>query len=331
MATIRLGTVQVRITDPGSAARARAGNFFHLTSGEVKPGVGGVLAEVLASAWPLVRDQIAPISAGATPPVEGATENGVTFIVEPVSSSGDEVPFLQTLTHDQLSDLRQASRMRTCKRGEEIVAQGGEASCLYMIDKGQADVEKGDQVIATLPRGSVFGEMSILTGKPAVATVRSRGMSVILTVEKDRLEELLAADPDLATAFSQLMSGRLGESKDSTDGSPESDGFYGTLSMIEPADLVQSMLGARRTGELTLTRDAQQGKVWFENGQVTGARVAGEQAEDAFLELLKWKQGKFAFQPARTPAEGAIECDTMGLLMETMRQIDEENAQSDAE
>jgi cAMP-dependent protein kinase regulator len=54
----------------------------------------------------------------------------------------------------------------------------GEAVC------SQLDASGSDKVVATLPAGSYFGEIALLTSKPRQATVKAQGTLKVLAVDR---------------------------------------------------------------------------------------------------------------------------------------------------
>lgn len=340
--------IQVKITEAAGDARLTPGDVFYVQDGEVEAAsTARLVLDVLHAAYPVIADCADALAQGDETPRKGRSLVGIEFTVERapnrvdraprprLTGIGDEVapepePFLTTLDGELVQALRRASQMRTFAKNQLILQEGAEPTSVFLIDKGQVDVVRGsgadEQILATLGRGDVFGEMSILTGDPVSANVRARSLAVILVLERERLEALLVEYPALHREFSRLLALRLRAqaSRAATAGTKFS--ILGSLGMIDPPDLVQSMLGARRTGRLMLSGAGGEGEIYFDEGQVIGARHVRAAAEEAFLEMMKLADGRFAFEMGdfTPPDEATIELDTMGLLMDTMRRIDEE-------
>ncbi len=76
-----------------------------------------------------------------------------------------------------------------CLVGSTICTQGDEGNFFYIIKDGEAvcsqlDSSGNDKVVATLPGGSYFGEIALLTSKPRQATVRAKGTLKVLAVDR---------------------------------------------------------------------------------------------------------------------------------------------------
>ncbi len=99
--------------------------------------------------------------------------------------------------------------------GENIVAQGEEGQCLYVIQSGTVEVlqeQKGEEIhIAELYEGDFFGEMAVFERDVRSSTVRSKGDSRILTIDKKTLLGRIQEDPSLAFRMLQKMSSRIRE------------------------------------------------------------------------------------------------------------------------
>lgn len=99
--------------------------------------------------------------------------------------------------------------------GENIVTQGEEGQCLYVIQSGTVEVlqeQNGEEIhIAELYEGDFFGEMAVFERKVRSSTVRSKGDSRVLTIDKKTLLPRIQEDPSLAFRMLQQMSSRIRE------------------------------------------------------------------------------------------------------------------------
>jgi small-conductance mechanosensitive channel/CRP-like cAMP-binding protein len=100
--------------------------------------------------------------------------------------------------------------------GETIVAEGEEGDALFQVVQGEVEVFKADgsplgRSVAVLGSDQIFGEMTVCTGEPRTATVRSRGECLLLEVERDDFLPLVEADAGLLEALAGIVSGRRAE------------------------------------------------------------------------------------------------------------------------
>jgi CheY-like chemotaxis protein len=109
-------------------------------------------------------------------------------------------------------------------------------------------------------------------------------------------------------------------------GSPGAS-FAGTLAILGIPEVVQTVHRAMKTGRLRVTRaDGSRADVFFTDGEVGHAESAAASGEEAFYELLAWREGDFLFEPGRAAEQTSIYRPAMGLLVEGLRRVDEGRA-----
>ena len=107
-------------------------------------------------------------------------------------------------------------------------------------------------------------------------------------------------------------------------------GITGSLENLGLPDIVQTLTIGMKTACVTLTCGNQQGQIWFENGTPKHAETAQATGEEAFYEMVRWKTGEFNIEHGTQGRRVTIEHDSMFLLMEGLRQIDESNFEAHA-
>ncbi len=97
--------------------------------------------------------------------------------------------------------------------GEIIVREGGRDRDMFIIQEGAVTISRtvGDKelILATLERGSFFGEMSLLEGLPRSATARAKGPTKLLVLRRGALLFKIRRDPTFALEMLHTMSRRL--------------------------------------------------------------------------------------------------------------------------
>jgi len=99
--------------------------------------------------------------------------------------------------------------------------------------------------------------------------------------------------------------------------------FQGSLKELPLADIVQLVAVSGKTGMFSLTRGAEQGAVYIQNGQITHAKVNETGGEDAIYALALWNEGQFQFSAGIEPDVRTITRSNTNLLMEAARRSDE--------
>src|SRR4051812_35972609 len=98
--------------------------------------------------------------------------------------------------------LTRACVEKTYAAGDIIIADGAFAEGLFLITAGAASVLKysGSHVeieLARLHAGEHFGEMSLVTERPASASVRAHTSVTCLWASRDQFDLLLRQHPDM--------------------------------------------------------------------------------------------------------------------------------------
>ncbi len=97
--------------------------------------------------------------------------------------------------------------------GELLCRQGEPGDRMFVIQSGRVEVvreEGGREVrLGELGPGDVFGHMAIVDREPRSATVRSRGTSRVMTLDKRAFLRRVHEDPSLAYTLLRAMSGTV--------------------------------------------------------------------------------------------------------------------------
>jgi len=124
---------------------------------------------------------------------------------------------------------------------------------------------------------------------------------------------------DLVARIDSVLQGR--ESLD-RESKRERD-FFGKLSLIGLADLIQLLEQGRNSGVLTLSAEGKEGLVNFQDGKVLDAAVGARRGKRAIYHLLSWTGGDFSFRTEAISVTPAIYSSATELVLEGMRRLDE--------
>ena len=107
------------------------------------------------------------------------------------------VEIFTSLTQAELAELARAARRNLYAAGETVVRQGEAGSSMFIVMRGEAAVtiEPSGQEVARVPAGGFFGEMSLLTGAPRTATVKTRVDSELMEITADTFRQFVLANP----------------------------------------------------------------------------------------------------------------------------------------
>ena len=133
------------------------------------------------------------------------------------------VPLFNCLSDDELEALSALSVSRSYDKGQMIILADDVGDTFFMIRKGQVKVgivhEDGREVIfSLLGPGKVFGELSLLDGKPRSANVVALKDSELLSLRRRDFLQLLYDKPEVATAMLSELASRLRRTDEKIEG-----------------------------------------------------------------------------------------------------------------
>jgi len=92
--------------------------------------------------------------------------------------------------------------------GTILLSEGDTSGRLYVLAEGTVEVLRGDTQVALIKgAGSIFGEMSVLLGRPHTATVRAA--SPVNAYVFEDAESFLRSHPEIAFFLGRLLAERL--------------------------------------------------------------------------------------------------------------------------
>ncbi len=106
-------------------------------------------------------------------------------------------------------------------------------------------------------------------------------------------------------------------------GIEEKKGFEGRISDFQLSDLIQMNCLGRLTNAIFVTKDDQQGAIYFEDGNIVHSVVDNIEGEEAFYEILTWQGGSFSVEKSRKAEKDTIHKGWQTLLLEGMKRADE--------
>ncbi len=125
-----------------------------------------------------------------------------------------QVPLFESLNDPEIDALSELTFTRTFAKETVIILAEEEGNTLFIIKKGQVKVsivsEEGREVILSLlGAGAVFGELSLLDGKPRSANVVATEDTELMTLRRPDFIQLICKTPQIATALLAELASRL--------------------------------------------------------------------------------------------------------------------------
>jgi CRP-like cAMP-binding protein len=217
---------------------------------------------------------------------------------------------------------------RPVPAGQIAIVRGRPGEAFYIVLDGEFEVVQEDEhqvesTLAVLPAGECFGEMSLITGEPASATVRARTEASVLALAREDFQRMLAIAPEIAITLARVLANRLARTGRWVIDEMKK-GILGRLELISPAELIQAMNVNSQTGMLVVQNGERSLRVYMQDGQILEVELGDKRGEEAFYEFLTWARGNFRLEPMRKEAPvRQVQLDTVGLLLEGMRRADE--------
>jgi CRP-like cAMP-binding protein len=113
------------------------------------------------------------------------------------------VDLFASLKPEALATIVKIATEETHALGTKVFQHGDVGDKLYLILEGRIRISRdvpgmGEEALAVLGPGKVFGEMALLDEAPRSADARVHERCRLLAISKDAFEDLLFSDKDLA-------------------------------------------------------------------------------------------------------------------------------------
>jgi len=127
--------------------------------------------------------------------------NDVRIPASPSAASRLEQLFPK-LTPRQLGRFSAQGCTRRTTEGEVLIATGSRAAGCFVVLSGELEIvrqtDRSTEVIAVHGAGSFTGEISTLSGRPALLTTRVTSSGEVIELDRERLLALVQMDPELS-------------------------------------------------------------------------------------------------------------------------------------
>jgi CRP-like cAMP-binding protein len=147
-------------------------------------------------------------------------------IEEPLTEREEQlarVPFFDGLTREAMGLIAHATEEEAHATGTKIFQYGDPGDKLFIILEGKVRISRevagmGEEALAVLGAGEVFGEMSLLDESPRSADARVHERCRLLVITKEAFDDLLFLHKDLAYEVLwncvRILSSRLRETNE---------------------------------------------------------------------------------------------------------------------
>ncbi len=124
------------------------------------------------------------------------------------------IEILSDLRNEDLALIAESAQILDFPDGSVIIKRGEPGRFLWVVYDGEVEVllteDDGSQrTVATLEREQIFGEMSLLTGEPAVLDVVAPRAAKIIRIPREIFSRIIAENPKTLGKFTRLVTKRL--------------------------------------------------------------------------------------------------------------------------
>jgi hypothetical protein len=128
-------------------------------------------------------------------------------------------PLFRDFSVDEMVAVIEGLRLVTLDRGDVILREGQPGGSLYMLTSGRVRAFKKDpsgtkqNPIGDLKEGAFFGEMSILTGHPRMASVVALTRCELLELDRPTLDQITATHPHVWDVLREFADQRAAQTR----------------------------------------------------------------------------------------------------------------------
>lgn len=242
---------------------------------------------------------------------------------------GDRENRKRVLLVDDETYMLTLMKLQMVKDGFDVVTAENGDEAIKRIQEERPDLIISDVV---MPVMDGFTLLKILSQDPAL-----RDIPIIFLSSSDNPEyrvqglKLGAVDyigkPFDLEELSLKVSALLRKESPTPKTGDDEKWIHGRLQDMPLIDIVQFLNLGLKTAQVNLYRrqGSEEGTLFFTRGEVTAANMEAEQGERAFFQMLRWDEGKFKIRHGVQSDSINISKNTMGLMMDGMKLIDEEN------
>lgn len=118
------------------------------------------------------------------------------------------VKYFRKLPAEEVIRLLPHMETVSFEAGRPIFREGDDGEFLYVIDRGKVAITRGEDEIAELGSGGVFGEMALMTNQPRNATAMAREELQVWRLHRNDFRRGTESSPRLRDTFFRVMKKR---------------------------------------------------------------------------------------------------------------------------
>ncbi len=124
-----------------------------------------------------------------------------------------DIPLFGGLTDAERADVASHLEERSVNTGTHLSSEGGAGYFFFVIESGNAEVSRGDDVVATLGPGDFFGEAAVLETTRRTATVTATTPMVVFQMFGADFAVLESTSPTVPAIIERALDERHGRAQ----------------------------------------------------------------------------------------------------------------------
>jgi CRP-like cAMP-binding protein len=118
------------------------------------------------------------------------------------------IPLFSEASDEELRRVALFAESKEIPEGEVVIEEGGYSRELFAIEDGTAEVTHGDEHIADLGTGDIFGEAGMLDDQMRSATVTAKTRLRVISLRHFEVKRLQKDAPEVYARIEQLVEER---------------------------------------------------------------------------------------------------------------------------
>jgi CRP/FNR family cyclic AMP-dependent transcriptional regulator len=130
-------------------------------------------------------------------------------VADPKVARLTQVPLFASCSKRDLGFIASRVDELSLKAGQTLIREGQQTEAFYIIESGHVSVTRGGKPAARLGPGEFFGEIGMLDGGPATATVVTDGPVEAMVLSHAQFRDAIKGNDALALQVIAAMAKRL--------------------------------------------------------------------------------------------------------------------------
>ena len=124
-----------------------------------------------------------------------------------------EMPLFRNLDLKRLRVVAMMGESQAYRARERLFEKGDEGDAAFIIIDGEVEVlvpvEGGEQSVAILGKGEIFGELAVICDQTRSSAIAARSELEVLRLDRNVVLNLMREFPDISLEMVRILGGRL--------------------------------------------------------------------------------------------------------------------------